>query len=194
MRRDAVFRRTNTGPDPTATTETREGGKGRPTPTRKEAEAAAKARAKVPRTRKDAARAARESRATRSAQVREAMKTGDERYLPPRDKGPQRRFLRDLVDSRLCMAELLLPLLVAIMVTTAISQRLASGLWSGTIVLVGLDSALLVFRVRRELRKRFPGESTRGAIVYALMRSMQLRWLRMPRRMVKLGATLPDRY
>jgi len=194
MRRDAVFRRTKTGPDPTATTETREGGKGRPTPTRKEAEAAAKARAKVPRTRKDAARAARESRATRSAQVREAMKTGDERYLPPRDKGPQRRFLRDLVDSRLCMAELLLPLLVAIMVTTAISQRLASGLWSGTIVLVGLDSALLVFRVRRELRKRFPGESTRGAIIYALMRSMQLRWLRMPRRMVKLGATLPDRY
>lgn len=194
MRRDAVFRRTKTGPDPTATTETREGGKGRPTPTRKEAEAAAKARAKVPRTRKDAARAARESRATRSAQVREAMKTGDERYLPPRDKGPQRRFLRDLVDSRLCMAELLLPLLVAIMVTTAISQRLASGLWSGTIVLVGLDSALLVFRVRRELRKRFPGESTRGAIIYALMRSIQLRWLRMPRRMVKLGATLPDRY
>jgi hypothetical protein len=194
MRRDAVFRRTKTGPDPTATTETREGGKGRPTPTRKEAEAAAKARAQVPRTRKDAARAARESRATRSAQVREAMKTGDERYLPPRDKGPQRRFLRDLVDSRLCMAELLLPLLVAIMVTTAISQRLASGLWSGTIVLVGLDSALLVFRVRRELRKRFPGESTRGAIIYALMRSIQLRWLRMPRRMVKLGATLPDRY
>ena len=28
------------------------------------------------------------------------MKTGDERYFLPRDKGPVRRFIRDFVDSR----------------------------------------------------------------------------------------------
>ena len=48
--------------------------------------------------------------------MREGMRTGDERYLPARDKGPVRRYVRDFVDARLCMAELLLPLLVLMMI------------------------------------------------------------------------------
>ena len=34
------------------------------------------------------------------AKQREALANGDERYLPARDKGPVRRFVRDYVDSR----------------------------------------------------------------------------------------------
>ena len=44
------------------------------------------------------------------------MRTGDERYLPARDKGPVKRFIRDYVDARLSIAEFLLPLLIVIMV------------------------------------------------------------------------------
>ena len=56
------------------------------------------------------------------------MKTGDERYLPARDKGPVRRFVRDWIDARLCVAEMLLPLLIIIMVGQTLSQSLANGL------------------------------------------------------------------
>jgi hypothetical protein len=41
---------------------------------------------------------------------------------------------------------------------------------------------------------RFPETSTRGAKFYAMLRSSQLRPLRMPKPQVKPGQTLPDRY
>jgi hypothetical protein len=185
-----LFRRTKPAEAAPATTAAKEGGKGRPTPSRKEAEAAARARAKGTLDRKASARQQRELRAQQSAKVREAMRTGDERYLPARDKGPVRRFIRDFVDARLCMAELLLPLLVLIMVTGAISPRLSSGIWSATVLLVGIDTVWLVFRLRRALNARFPKDSHKGATGYALLRAMQLRWLRLPKPQVKLGAKI----
>src|SRR3954449_12985484 len=73
--------------------------KGRPTPSRREAEAANKAKAKVPRTRKEIAAARRLARADSSTKVRQAMRSGDDQYLPARDRGPVRRFIRDYVDA-----------------------------------------------------------------------------------------------
>jgi hypothetical protein len=188
----ALFRRSKTA-ESTSTTGTvvREGAKGRPTPSRREAEAAAKARAKGPQDKKGAARVQRERRAEHNAKAREGMRTGDDRYLPARDKGPVRRFVRDWIDARLCMAELLLPLLLIIMVSSAFNSSLSNGLWSATILLVALDTALVVFRLRRELRKRFPDQSTKGAVGYAVLRSLQLRFIRLPKPQVKLGAKLP---
>jgi hypothetical protein len=188
-----LFRRSKTAAAP-APTPPKEGGKGRPTPTRAQAQAAARARVKGPQDKKAAARFNRERRRESSAKAREGLRTGDERYLPARDKGPVRRFVRDYVDSRLCMAELLLPLLVIIMVTSAISASLSNGLWTATIVLVGLDTALLVFRLRRELARRFPGASTKGSVGYGVLRALQLRFIRLPKSTTKLGAKLPDRY
>jgi Protein of unknown function (DUF3043) len=188
-----LFRRSKTAEAPSTTT-LKEGGKGRPTPTRREAEAAAKARARNPRDRKEAARLQRERRTQSSAKAREAMRTGDDRYLPPRDKGPVRRFVRDWVDARLCMAELLLPLLILIMVTQPFAKSLSSGLWSATILLVALDTGYVVFRLRRELGRRFPDRSTKGAVGYGVLRAMQLRWIRMPKSQVKIGSKLPEKY
>ena len=48
--------------------------------------------------------------------------------------------------------------------------------------------------LRRELARRFPDQSTKGAVGYGVLRSLQLRWLRMPKAQVKLGAKLPERY
>jgi hypothetical protein len=173
------------------------GGKGHATPSRKEAEAAARARAKGPRDKREAARLQRQRRNENNAKAREGMRRGDERYLPARDKGPVRRFVRDWIDARICMAELLLPLLLLIMVSQAISPRLSSGLWSVTLLLVSFDTVLLIYRLRRELRRRFAGResrSTKGAVGYAVLRSIQLRWLRLPKPQVKLGTKLPDTY
>jgi len=104
-----LFRRTKTETTPVTaepTSEAEAHKKGRPTPSRKEAEAARKARAKVPRTRKEMAAAQKLQRNESSTQMRQAMRNGDDRFLPARDKGPVRRFIRDYVDSRFSFIEL----------------------------------------------------------------------------------------
>jgi hypothetical protein len=190
-----LFRR-KTAQAPVPSTPVKEGGKGRPTPTRAQAQAAAKARAKGPQDKKATARLQRERRTESNAKAREGLRSGDERYLPTRDKGPVRRFVRDFVDARLCMAELLLPLLIIIMISQAFAatKGISNGLWTATILLVALDTMLLVFRLRRELPRRFPGQVTKGAVGYGVLRSLQLRFTRMPKTKVKLGTKLPERY
>src|SRR5690349_155113 len=113
--RPALFRRTE---KPAATTTADEdanaGGKGRPTPSRKEAEAAARERARAGMDKKAAQKLLREKRAESNRRMREGMKAGEEKYLPARDQGPVRRYVRDWVDSRISVAEFLLPLLILI--------------------------------------------------------------------------------
>ena len=189
-----MFRRTSSQPETPATTD-KAGGKGRPTPTRKEAEAAARARAKVPRTRKEQMAAQRSARGETSHKMREAMKTGDERYLPARDRGPVRRFLRDYVDARFSFIELMVPLLIASMVLSYTGQaQLGNTILFSTILVIIFDIFMLRFRLRRELATRFPGESTKGATLYAVMRSLQMKFLRLPKAQVKIGQKLPETY
>ncbi len=189
-----MFRRTKSDETTAETTALKEGGKGRPTPSRKEAEAAARARAKAGMDKKAAAKLLRERRTEQNAKMRQGLRSGEERFLPARDQGPVKRFIRDFIDSRLCMAEFLLPLLVLIMVTQSFAPSFSNGLWSATILLVLVDTVLLLTRVKREVKRRFPDEPTKGTTSYAILRSMQLRWLRLPKPQVKLGQKLPERY
>ena len=167
------------------------GAKGRPTPTRKEAEAAARERAKVGMDKKAAQKVMRERRADGNAKIRQGMRTGEEKYLPARDKGPVRRFVRTYIDSRVSVAEFLLPLLVVIMLLqysgTTQLVVFSNALWTTTILLVVIDTVWLNLRLKQQLRTRFPDESLKGATFYALLRVMQVRWLRMPKPQVKIG-------
>ncbi|WP_183095150.1 DUF3043 domain-containing protein [Nocardioides stalactiti] len=194
-----MFGRSKSEPEADSTVvEPKPGGKGRPTPTRKEAEAAAKARARVPRTRKEQAARAREFRAENSKKIREGMKAGDERFLPPRDRGPVRRFIRDYVDSRFTIVELLIPLLILSMILGYSGQPALVS--ASTIVIlvtflfVIIDMVLLRLRLRKELTRRFPEEPTKGTTYYAVMRSLQMKFMRMPKSKVKIGQSLPDDY
>ncbi|MGH3357775.1 MAG: DUF3043 domain-containing protein [Nocardioidaceae bacterium] len=169
-------------------------GKGRATPKRSEAEAARKARAKPPRTRKEAAKVMRQKRYEERTRTREAMETGDDRYLPARDRGKVRGFCRNYVDARYNVAEFLLPLLVVILLLsflqTAWAVTALFGLWIVTILGTALDTVYLIFRMRRELKARFPDERTRGSLPYAVLRSTQLRRFRMPKPQVKRGEAI----
>jgi hypothetical protein len=194
-----VFRRNKsetTPVDPDAAAKA--GGKGRPTPSRKEAEAAAKARAKTPRTRKEAAAQQRLQRSQSSSKMREAMKTGDERYLPARDRGPVKRFLRDYVDSRFSFVELMIPvLLVTTVMAWSGSSTVASygnAILFGMLLLIVTDMVRLRFKLKRELAARFPDEPTKGTTYYAVMRSLQMKFMRMPKSQIKIGQKLPERY
>ncbi|MFF8712291.1 DUF3043 domain-containing protein [Streptomyces sp. NPDC015184] len=166
--------------------------KGRPTPKRSEAQSQRRrASSGAPLDRKEAAKRQREARRTDLARQREALASGDERYLPVRDKGPVRRFVRDYVDSRFCVAEFFLPLAVIILILSVIQirniQNISLLLWLFVIVLIVIDSIGLSIRLRKQLKERFPDTPKRGAVAYGLMRTLQMRRLRLPKPQVKRG-------
>jgi hypothetical protein len=169
-------------------------GKGRPTPTRKEAEAAARERAKLGTDRKALAKQQRSQRSSMNRQLREAYKTGDDAHLPARDKGPVKRYLRDFVDSRIGFAELFAPMLILILILSAMNPVMGQGMWVMSVVLVLVDIFWIRFRARRGVRQRFPGQSLKGVTYYAVVRSLNLRILRLPKPQVKIGTQLPDTY
>lgn len=190
-----MFRRTSKDETAATTSPTNQpkgpGAKGRPTPTRKQAEAARRERAKAGMDKKAARKLLRERRAEQNARARAGLRSGDERFLPARDQGPVKRFIRDFVDARVSIAEFVLPLLIAIMVLqySGSDQLLAfsTALFNTTLLVVTLDTMWMIWRLKRALRAEFPEESTRGVTFYAMMRVLQLRWLRMPRPKVKVG-------
>jgi hypothetical protein len=196
-----LFRRTKSEPtplEPSGSDPSVSQGKGRPTPSRREAEAARKARAKVPRTRKEQAAARRLSRTEGSSKMREAMRSGDERYLPARDQGPVRRFVRDYVDSNFWILELMLPVMVVLLLfgyvgSTAMASFSSAALPALLLVVV-VDGFRLRWKLKRELVARLPEESHQGVTMYAIMRALQVRFLRQPKTQVKLGQRLPERY
>jgi hypothetical protein len=191
-----VFRR-RTPSDP-ATEPTRDGGatavgKGRPTPKRKVAEQARKQRLTPPKDRREAAAQRRQRMAKERALTRQALITGDDRHLPSRDRGPVRAFCRDFVDARRSAGEFLLPLLLVVFVLNIFVPQLAgysSLIFLGTLLSVVMDTAYLIWKLRKELATRFPNESTKGAKLYAVLRSSQLRRLRLPKPRVTVGASL----
>ncbi|NYJ01980.1 hypothetical protein HNR19_002678 [Nocardioides thalensis] len=194
-----MFRRSKSEtPEPETVQPVKEGGKGRPTPTRKEAEALARAKARAPRNRKELAARQRQARGEESRKIRAAMKTGDERYLPARDRGPMRRFVRDFVDVRFSLVEMLIPLLIISMVLGYSGNSTLMGastmVMLATFLFVIVDMVILRFRLRRALTQRFPGEDYKGTTFYAITRSLQMKFMRMPKAQVKIGQSLPDTY
>ena len=127
--------------------------------------------------------------------MRQAMRTGDDRFLPARDKGPVRRFIRDYVDSRFSLLELMIPLMLVVLIlgysgnptltTYANLAMLPCSSWSSS-TCSGCGSGCA-----RELTARFPDESQKGTTYYAVMRSLQMRFMRLPKAQVKVGAAAP---
>ena len=164
----------------------RPGGKGRPTPKRRDAEKRRTPVGPPPATRKEAsARRKERVRAERTA-AREGMARGDQRYLPARDRGPERALVRDLVDSRRTASTLFLPSAVLIIATsfvqTPLFQQVAYFLWLFVLVSIAIDSVVLGRLVTRRVREEFPESRERGRslVFYAVMRALQLRRLRVP--------------
>lgn len=171
-------------------------GKGHATPSRKEREAANK-RPLVPNDRRAASKASRAAIAADRERARVGMAAGDERYLPRRDRGPQRKFVRDYVDARWNIGELMVPLMLIVIVMTFADTLYVSGLtlaeigvltmWA-FIILVFIDGYVLSFLLKRRVKQKFGAENVeRGLGWYAAMRSIQLRPMRMPKPQVRRG-------
>lgn len=167
-------------------------GKGRPTPSRKEAEAARKATVRAPRGTKAGKKAAREADRLARARQREGMLAGDPRYLPPRDQGPVRAYVRDFVDGRYTVAEyfifMALVVLVLGFVPNLAVQQFVSLAFFAVAALIVLDTTILIIQLHMRAKKAFPDKADRkGITLYALMRVLQYRRLRMPKPRVSRG-------
>lgn len=167
-----------------------------PTPTRKEAEAARKKALKPPMTRKEQIQRDREARRKIRQRQQEALRTGDDKYLPLRDRGPLKRFVRDYIDRRRLVAEYLLPILLFTFIFTVFEQFATIGMlaWMSATVVAIVEEYFLIRGLKKELARRFPGQSTKGITLYAIMRTTQLRRLRLPKAQVKRFEELPERY
>ncbi|MBF9071084.1 DUF3043 domain-containing protein [Streptacidiphilus fuscans] len=166
--------------------------KGRPTPKRSEAEANRRGRAYVPPDRKASARKARDAnRSDRDKTMLALRGEADAKYLPARDRGPVRAFVRDYFDSRFTVLEFFLPFAVVFMVLaffrSPAAVELIYVLWLAFLVAVVIQMLWLATRLRKELATRFPGQNTKGALAYGIMRSMNLRRMRLPKPAVKRG-------
>jgi hypothetical protein len=165
-------------------------GKGRPTPSRAEQEAARR-RPLVADT-KEAKAAARAQMREQRERAQAGMAAGDDKYLPPRDKGPQRRFVRDFVDSGWHLGEAVMPAMVLVILATflpiaALQYYAFVGLWI-FIILAVIDMIVLGARVKKKAAAKFGKERLeKGLGWYAAMRSLQMRFMRLPKPQVKRG-------
>jgi hypothetical protein len=201
-----VFRRRPTDDDPTlaeslSEVERRaaETAKGRPTPKRRDAQAERAQRMKPPKDRREAYQMQKARQTEDRSKVRNALITGDDRYLPSRDRGPVRRFVRDWVDARRTIGEYFIIVGLAVVLANLIPNEAvksyATAAWLALLVLLVGESILLSRRLRREIDTRFPPdkgphEGRKGAIFYGVMRSFQLRRLRLPKPTVTPGTTI----
>jgi len=165
-------------------------GKGRATPTQAE-RVAARRRPLVANT-KEAKAAAKADLQARRERARIGMEMGEDKYLPARDKGPQRRWVRDYVDAGWHLSEWIMAAMLVVIVLNLVplpQMQLWAivGLWGYMILAIG-DVVLLGIRVKRKVAAKFGAERReKGLGWYAAMRALQMRFMRLPKPQVKRG-------
>jgi Protein of unknown function (DUF3043) len=197
---------TNSSTAPAKERSAAEAKKGRPTPKRSEAERnryqsitggrSAGSRSSSPSsparplTPEEKANAKTRDRTERTRRM-DAMKRGEEWALGPRDRGPARQLARDYVDAHRRPSEyymyVLLLLFVAIISHNKAIGGYAQYLVVALVVIIIIDGYLIRRALRKLIAERLPGESSRGLTVYAVMRALQIRRMRMPAPRLKPG-------
>ncbi len=186
--------------EPVSTTP--DGKKGRPTPKRKAAEAA-RIRPLVPKDRKEAKRAARAARNARFDAEQRALITGEEKYLPARDKGRARRFVRDYVDARHSFSEWILAVMmmsiILIMMLSMLGNKIplqyqaymlygSSALMYGSFIITAIEAFFVWRKLKGAFAETHPREDIpSGTGYYAFSRMIMPRRWRSPRPQVARG-------
>jgi hypothetical protein len=173
----------------TVATEAALAGKGRATPTRKEREAANR-KPLVPSDRKEAARSAKTQNQVARERARVGMAAGEEKYLLARDKGVQRRFVRDYVDARFSVGEIIIPVMFGVILLTLVPnsniQTYLMLVLYAFVLVVAIDLYIMGTKINNRLRAKY-GSLDRGLRWYGAMRALQLRPMRLPKPQTKRG-------
>ena len=169
-------------------------GKGQPTPKRKQQEAA-NMKPLVGNRSPEARKAAKAKLAEERRKAREGLARGDEKYLTIRDRGPQRRLARDVVDARFTAGELVLPAMFGVILISSFDSyevQLASLVLMWTLfAAVAIDGYLIGRKVERTLSAKFGADRVeKGVRWYSAMRAIQMRPMRLPKPQVKRGTKI----
>jgi hypothetical protein len=168
--------------------------KGRPTPKRKDAEASRKVASLAPATSKIEKQRAREAARANRVAVREAQMRGEESALLPRDRGPEKRYVRNFVDSRKSIAEYLMPTTFVVLILSLIPvpaiMAFGTVLMYTLLVFAIIEGVLMNRRLKKAFGVKFPATPYKGYSIYAFTRFISMRRLRVPRAQVKAGGSL----
>jgi hypothetical protein len=125
------------------------------------------------------------------------MRAGDPRYLLARDRGPERELVRNIVDSRRTVGTWFFGGAVIVLIGSSTRmpvqvQLFANLLWAALAIAVIVDSFLIARRVRKLVTERFPKTTLRmGSLyLYAIMRGLSFRRMRVPKPAVPLGTKI----
>lgn len=174
--------------------------KGRPTPSRRQAESRHN-QPLVPADRKEAKRKSKELRDAAYRRQQVALETGDERYLPVRDKGRVRRFTRDWLDARWSLSEFVVPAMLVFLAVMLAASFLRTDTELVARVIFVLTAAFYVLllasivegvvvwqRLRRRIAQRYPDDTIpRGTWFYCYSRMVMARRWRTPKPQVARG-------
>jgi hypothetical protein len=147
-----------------------------------------------PGTRREQYRQLRDRQREERAEANEGMRNGDERYLLARDRGPERKLVRDLVDSKRTAGTWFF--VGAIVVFIGSTGRMpievqlgANILWAFLALTVVVDSILISRRIKKAVTTRYPSTDQRlGSLYfYGIMRGLTFRRMRVPKPAVELG-------
>jgi hypothetical protein len=146
-----------------------------------------------PKLSREERRADRTASRARMTERRERMMAGEEGYLLPRDQGPVRRYVRDVVDARRNVLGLFMPsalALLAFMFALPQLQFYMSPIMLALMALMTIDGIILGRKVGRLVDEKFPKntESHWKLGIYAAGRASQMRRMRAPRPQVERGA------
>jgi hypothetical protein len=185
--------------------------KGKPTPKRSEASrkrgpvapapmttAEARRRRKEiggPKLSRDERKSERLARRADMSERREKMMAGEDAYLLPRDKGPVRRFVRDVVDSRRNVLGLFMPAALGLLFVmlaasgSLVVQRLLSPAMLVLVLIMVVDGFIVGRKVNKLVDEKFPDNTESGWKLgfYAAGRASQVRRMRAPRPQVNRG-------
>lgn len=157
-------------------------------------------KASRPKLTKEERKAEKLERRADMADRRERMMSGEDAYLLPRDKGPVRRYVRDVVDSRRNLLGLFMPIalgMIFLMLSVGsvptqqslIMQLISSWGLMALLAIMLIDGFILGRRVNKLVDAKFPDNIESGWKLgfYAASRASQIRRMRAPRPAVNRG-------
>ncbi|MEV8507580.1 DUF3043 domain-containing protein [Actinoplanes sp. NPDC051475] len=149
----------------------------------------------APANRREAMKNMRERQRSERAEASAGMRSGDERYLLARDRGPERALVRNIVDSRRTAGTWFFVGAIIVFIGSTGKMPLqvqigANLLWAILAVTVVVDSILISRRIKKLVTERFPKTTQRlGSLyLYGIMRGLTFRKMRVPKPQVELGA------
>lgn len=157
-------------------------------------------KASQPKLSKEERKADKVERRANMADRRERMMAGEDSYLLPRDKGPVRRYVRDVVDSRRNLLGLFMPValgMIFLMLSVGsvpaqqslVMQLISSWGLMALLAIMVIDGVFLGRRVNKLVDQKFPENIESGWKLgfYAASRASQIRRMRAPRPQVNRG-------